>query len=136
MGFTAVSVENDKLTQSGFDNKQEALKYVEALVCDNCITSLKEGFITINENGVKKKEPITNVLETECGFPWFIITDEEFKKVRTIEDIFIAAGLSPADEDTLLNLDADQIEELLKKQEEKKNKEKKPKKTRKKKDKE
>src|SRR4051812_40965332 len=95
MGFTATCLVNDKFDQSGFESRHEAIKYIEALICDMCLAELKKGFVAMVDDGVAKEEKIHDVLDTSCGQNFLIVTDEEFESAESLEDLFIAAGLKP-----------------------------------------
>jgi len=95
MGFTATCLVNDEFDQSGFDTKAEAIKYIEALICEMCIDELKKGYVCIVEDGVETRQELKDVLDTSCGQNFLVVTDEAFEKAESLEDLFIAAGLKP-----------------------------------------
>lgn len=118
MGYAAVYLQNEEYDQTGFDTKQEAYKYIEALACDLCVDDIKRGFVAYMNDGVETRDPVDNVLHTHCGAAWFVVTDEEYEKAETIEDILIAAGLIPGDAETAKALTDEQKARLESKRQE------------------
>ena len=48
MGFTVVCLPNEEFDQSGFDTKAEGKKYIEALVCNDCLNDIKMGYVELD----------------------------------------------------------------------------------------
>lgn len=119
MGFTVVCLPNEEFDQSGFDTKAEGKKYIEALVCNDCLNDIKMGYVEIEDDGKQTRYEIADVLDTSCGSNFLIISDEDYESSNTLEDLFIASGMKPADQKTEDSLTPEQKSKLIEKEEEK-----------------
>lgn len=118
MGFTVVCLPNEEFDQSGFDTKQEGIKYIEALVCNDCLNDIKKGYVEIEDDGEETRYEIADVLDTSCGSSFIIISDEDYDSADTLEDLLIAAGMTPADQKTEDSLTPEQKSKIIEKEEE------------------
>jgi hypothetical protein len=109
--YTAVNLANGDLDHSGFETEKDAISYISGLICDHCSNDLKMGYYFL-EKGSDEKVMVDNVLETDCGGEWWIIKDEDYENCESIEDIFIAGGMTPADQSTEDNLTFEQKQKM------------------------
>ena len=94
--YTSVCLSNGDRDQGGFEDKRLAMSYIAGWVCDGCNNDLKMGYFFIDP-GCEHKEMVNDILDTDCGAEWLIITDEEYDEASTVTDYFIAAGYDPDD---------------------------------------
>ena len=112
--YTAVCLSNVNYDQTGFESVDDARAYIAGFICEDCELDLQNGGCYHEGQWIEVKD----VMQTECGYEWFIITDEDYEDVEDMYDIFIAAGLEPADEETYNSLSLEQKMRLEQKQEE------------------
>ena len=97
MGFAAVRLSNGEYDQKGFETEADADKYIQGLICNVCVSDLQKGFVVYDDG---EKEVIASVLDTPCGAEWLIISDEDYDEAENVPDLFIAAGMTPSDENS------------------------------------
>jgi hypothetical protein len=100
MTYVAIKLSNKDHTKSGFTTMEEAQDYVSSYACNSCANDLKRGHVIYEWDGQQDKEPVQNILDTACGAEWLIVKEEDYDKAKDLPDLFIAAGMTPADRKT------------------------------------
>jgi hypothetical protein len=112
--LTAVRLSNSEDDKSGFSTFEEANDYIKQFLCNGCLDALKKGRITeyYEDGSLAMDREISYALDTDCGAEWLIVEVNDYDEAENLEDIFIAGGLTPKDEETYNKLSESQKAKL------------------------